>query len=256
MVAKPWFRVHADILQNKRVQECPDHLFKLWMNCNAILAQEGVGKSGLLPPVADCAYSLRKSVEDTVKLFDALCDVGLLTRKKETKDETKCNENETKSETFSSQSGSVNGTLFETFHFRYYVNLWGEKQYKSDSSTDRVREHRERKKALQETFHVTPPDQIRSDTDQIRSEADLSLQKVEGKGVKRERLYSGNYDIMRHLTDGEISEARQEAVGWDIYHLAGVFNKSISDGRMQEPKAPQVAFKAWVKVYTKGKPPT
>jgi len=146
-MALQWFRYHAEVLDNKRVQRLPADLFKVWVNCQCILTQENVGSSGKLPPMDECAFRLRKSVEETVIAFDALVDAGLFLKR-----------NETVSETKSTVSCNKNETLFSEQKTDYFVKGWGNKQYKSDTSTDRVKRFRERSKTVTET----PPD---TDTD-------------------------------------------------------------------------------------------
>lgn len=63
------------------------------------------------------------------------------------------------------------------------------------------------------------------------------------------------YRIQEHLDAIDVSYIKSQCEGWDIYHLAGIFNESVNSGRLQIPRKPAKAFEAWVKSYTKGKPP-
>jgi len=252
-----WFRYHADALDNPRVQKLPGDLFKLWVNCQCILAQEGAAASGKMPSLEDCAYRLRMSIQDVEKSFDNLVEKGLM----KSKIETVCNGNGNESETVC--NGNASQKSLEIFSQKkdYFLRNWEKKQYKSDVSTERVKRYRNAKRNVTETS----PDQIRSDTDQIRSEGgDLFSEKGDKKkpassgkpaGVVRERTYGGRYDVIRHLTDQEMAAIRAEASGWDIQYLIAQYNEQIASGRFQEPTKPHLAFPAWIKAFTKGKTP-
>lgn len=75
-----------------------------------------------------------------------------------------------------------------------------------------------------------------------------------GNGVFKNGI-SGeiNFDIMTHLRDADMAEARKAAPQWDIYFLAGVYNEGREARGM--PRNPARAFVGWCRKYTKGKPP-
>lgn len=245
-MAKIWFRYHADVLNNKRVQKLPAELFKLWVNCQSILAMENAPASGRLPPTEDCAYMLRMSVEETANKFDKLVEAGMFMKR----NETKCNENETESETEEGVFEEKNSDLFETLHVSiYFVKKWGEKQYKSDVSTDRVRKHRDKKRNVPETVNVTPPDQIRSDTDTDQIEGSFHSEKNDKKKSPT------RYSIDMFLKDEDRARARASSQGWDQQALMVKFNEFIIGKVKEYPNHPAKAYIAWVKKYTKGKPP-
>lgn len=242
-----WFRFHADALDNPRLQKLDPDLFRFWVNLQCVLAQEKNSSSGRLPDVTEISFRLRTPVCNTVDKLDLLVDNGLLSYKSVTKCDEMCDE----SVTDGNGNGPQKSLDFSEIKKIYFLRNWEKKQYKSDTSSDRTRRYRERHRNVT----GTPPDQIRSDTDQIRSEGGGSFIKENDKGVSRERCYSGNYDVLRHLTEGELEECRSIAQGWDIYQLAKQFNQAIASGRMMEPRQPQYAFKAWIPAFTKGKQP-
>lgn len=66
----------------------------------------------------------------------------------------------------------------------------------------------------------------------------------------------GPYRIMDHITERGRSDARSAAPGWDLQHLAQIFDKKIADASFMQPRNPDKAFSGWVALYTKGKPPS
>lgn len=63
------------------------------------------------------------------------------------------------------------------------------------------------------------------------------------------------FRVTFHLDENALNRAKANAPGWDIYHLAGIYDNSIMEGARSRPDNPNGAFPAWVKIYTKGKPP-
>ncbi len=123
-----WFRLHNKLLNDPVVQGLSDKQFKVYINllCHASL----VDKNGLIGTINETSFALRETKEIVSSCFMAFQEVGLLVT------------SETDSETF-------------------HIPQWRKKQYKSDTSTDRVRKHRENKKRFK-AVTVTPPD---TDTD-------------------------------------------------------------------------------------------
>jgi len=162
-----------------------------------------------------------------------------------TKSETLCNDNETKNETKCNDSDQENGTFFSEQKIEYFVKGWGKKQYKSDTSTKRVKRFRERSK----TVTGNAPDQIRSDTDteQIRTESDPSDELDSKKGKKA-------FNVEWFLKDCDRMDAKRFAPDWNQTLLIAKFNAFIAD-KGENPKVPNKAYIAWVKKFTKGKAP-
>ncbi len=129
-----WFRLHNKLLNDPVVQGLSDKQFKVYINllCHASL----VDKNGLIGTINETSFALRETKEIVSSCFMAFQEVGLLVT------------SETDSETF-------------------HIPQWRKKQYKSDTSTDRVRKHRENKKRFK-AVTVTPPDtDTDTDTDNI-----------------------------------------------------------------------------------------
>lgn len=61
------------------------------------------------------------------------------------------------------------------------------------------------------------------------------------------------FDVLRHLSDTGLSEARRRAPGWDVYQLAEDFNASVRAGKLDPPRSADKAFPGWCEKITKGK---
>jgi hypothetical protein len=105
---QPWFRFYRSVLDSKKVQALSPVLFKGWINVLCCADDDGI-----LPTVADCAWKMRAEEAKVSQLIDDLISRGLFDR---------------------DADGAVR------------AHDWAEHQFKSDSSTDRVKRHRENKK--------------------------------------------------------------------------------------------------------------
>jgi len=128
-----WFRLHNKLLNDPVVQALsPDH-FKIYINvlCHA----SSINRGGYVGTLHETSFALRETIQAVTSCFNVLQGVGLIVT------------NETDGETFQ-------------------IPQWKKKQYESDSSTDRVKKHREKVKRSK-TVTVTPPD-TEADTEQIQ----------------------------------------------------------------------------------------
>lgn len=115
-----WFRMHDCILDDPQVQRLAPDVFKIWVNALALCSRSG----GKLPSIRDCAFAFRETEASVSSAFHALADADLFV------------------------------TVGETFQ----PKNWTKRQYKSDSSTDRVRAFRKRSRNGGETSPDTEPD--------------------------------------------------------------------------------------------------
>lgn len=106
--AMPWFRFYAETLSDPKVQRLSPELFKCWVNLLCLASQHG----GALPSVEDMAFHLRISSSQAAQQLDDLILAGLL-------------------------DIMPDGTI--------QPHNWHVRQYASDTSTDRVRKHREKR---------------------------------------------------------------------------------------------------------------
>jgi hypothetical protein len=127
-----WFRMYDELLDDPKVQRLPGEDFKAWVNILCLASR----KDGRLPPLEDIGFALRLDPRKATALIGRLVSAGLLDREDD----------------------------------RFSPHGWNARQYKSDVSTGRVKQFRERKKVVprndDETFHATAPD---TETDTERS---------------------------------------------------------------------------------------
>jgi len=119
-----WFRMHDCILDDPQVQRLPENVFKIWVNSLALCSRNG----GKLPSLKDCAFAFRETEASVSSAFHALTEADLFV------------------------------TVDETFQ----PKNWKKRQYKSDTSTDRVREFRKRSRNGGET---SPDTEAETDTE-------------------------------------------------------------------------------------------
>jgi len=103
-----WFRVYTEVLHDPKVQRLPAELFRRWVNCLCLAA---LG-NGQLPPPEDIAFGLRLSPAEAERTLSGLRKAGLL----------------------------------DECEGRLTPHNWEQRQYVSDSSTERVRRYRAAKK--------------------------------------------------------------------------------------------------------------
>lgn len=130
-----WFRFHTEALDDPKVQRLDGDTFKAWVNLLCIAAKN----EGRLPPLEEVAFALRMDENGARTVLERLRNAGLIDLR----------------------NGGANGS-------HYAPHGWGKRQYKSDTSTDRVKRFRKRSKAVTET----PPD---TDT-----ETEVSVAKATG----------------------------------------------------------------------------
>lgn len=102
-----WWRAYDEAADDPKLQRLPAELFRSWFNLVCIASRN----NGVLPPLADIAFGLRKSEKDAKRALDALIEAGLF---------------------------DVSETVIEPHN-------WSGRQYKSDVSTGRVRSFRKRR---------------------------------------------------------------------------------------------------------------
>lgn len=132
-----WLRLYTDALNKRKVQSLPGELFKAWINFLMIARKH----DGYLLPVPDIAFELHVSDEVAETWLLALIHRGLFDR---------------------TPSG-------------VRPHDWDQHQYASDSSTERVRKHRQKTpnkqpETLMKRFS-NGTEQSRADTEQIKAAA-------------------------------------------------------------------------------------
>jgi hypothetical protein len=131
-----WFRFYDDAVNDPKVQRLEPKLFKAWVNLLCLASKN----EGWFPSIDDVAFSLRVSEEEAGQMVDGLISSGLV--------------------------DEIDG--------RCCPHNWHERQYKSDSSAERMKRHRDKKrdeapvKTSDVTSDVTVTVQNRAETEQIQ----------------------------------------------------------------------------------------
>lgn len=161
-----WWRAYNEALNDPKLQLLSGDLFKTWFNLICIAS----GNDGVLPCVADIAFALRLSEEETEKRLSALVDAGLFDRDK---------------------TGMK-------------PHNWNARQFKSDVSTERVKRFREKNRNVSETVSSsvseTPPDT------ETETEKDTLSEKVTNPRVQARDL--GPVVELRHAIQAAYDEVR------------------------------------------------
>lgn len=107
-----WFRFYDTALDDPKVQTLSSDLFKAWVNILCLASRN----KGVLPPIERVAFALRCDETVAERTIERLLNEGLIDRK----------------------NGGPNG-------YHYAPHNWTKRQYKSDTSTERVKRYRQRK---------------------------------------------------------------------------------------------------------------
>ena len=115
-----WFRLYDEVLDDPKVQFLPPEQFKAWVNL-LCLASKNEGK---LPDMQAISFALRLPFHETQTIVENLVSLSLLDRGK-------------------------NGLI---------PHNWSKRQYKSDTSTDRVKRFRNVARNVSKPLHETVTD--------------------------------------------------------------------------------------------------
>jgi hypothetical protein len=132
-----WLRINEDCIDNPKILKLPADLRWQWVALLCVASKN----DGILPPIDDVALCLRvpeaKAAEYITKL--------------------------------------VKAKLIDSVGDDFVPHNWDKRQFKSDSSTDRVKRFRDKKRnvssSVSETVTETAPEQSRADTEQSRADA-------------------------------------------------------------------------------------
>lgn len=123
-----WFRLYSEVVNDPKVQKLPCEDFRAWINILCLCAEN----DGRVPSVQDVSFALRLPENGVVTLLERLSNGGLIDR----------------------ANGGPSG-------WHYAPHAWDKRQYKSDTSTDRVKRFRKRSATVSET-----PPEAETDTEQ------------------------------------------------------------------------------------------
>ncbi len=108
-----WFRFYDEVVDDPKVQTLSPELFKAWVNLLCIASKN----DGIFPAISKIAFHLRCDETVVERTLERLSNEGLIDRR----------------------NGGVNG-------YHYAPHGWDKRQYKSDSSNERVKRYRQRQR--------------------------------------------------------------------------------------------------------------
>ena len=181
----PWFRMYVEVLDDPKAQRLSPQLFKTWINLLCLASRNG----GLLPSADDISFHLRLSVTDAQQQIDDLILAGLV----DIRPDGRCE-----------------------------PHNWSARQFASDSSTERVRKHREAKQGVtrnvagngegnvSSAVTETPPDSDSETESEVQLTPLTPLRHVaeathEG-GLQVERNQEGGRVELAHAADADVLE--------------------------------------------------
>lgn len=131
-----WFRSYADTHRNPKVAKLSDSDFRLWHELLCVAAEN----DGIIPPLDELKHLLKRRLDHLSSALKRL----------------------------------ISGELIDPLEDGYGPRNWGERQYKSDTSTERVHKHRAKR-----NVSVTPPD----------TEADTEKTPIPPEGGRRGKTF-------------------------------------------------------------------
>ena len=168
-----WFRFYDCALDDPKVQKLPAELFKIWVNLLCVASRN----DGLLPPIDDLAFMLRKDASALSLHVSELQVIGLI-------DE--------------SEQGLT-------------PHNWSTRQYQSDNSAERVRKHREAKRHSNVSpvteCNVTSNDDV-SYQNRYRADTETDIISAPARSKKGTRLpedWQPNPDLIETATKAGLS---------------------------------------------------
>lgn len=167
-----WFRFYDDAINDPKILKLSDRQHRIWVGLLCLASKNG----GVLPSFDDIALMLRWKPEKLQPEFEALIVAG----------------------------------LFDHFETGVEPHNWKGRQFKSDVSNDRVKQHRQRKRNVTPTVTVTPPETEYRNREQKDSEANASG--ADAPVDHRQRLFSEGLQKLAAMT-GKGPDACRSYVG-------------------------------------------
>jgi hypothetical protein len=199
----PWFRFYANWIDDLRLARLSDGQYRIWSGLMCLTSEYG----GALPHQDVIAFRLRKSEKTIADALSKLIDAGLIEK-------------------------TAEGLRPQN---------WSELQYKSDSSTERVRALRERKRNVSPAVTETAPERETESDTETEGERDQSALPLDRTNSK-----SSSWPKGFTLTPQHISFAK--ANGFTPEHAQIMFNQfrdhHLSHGNTRNDW--DAAFRYWV----------
>jgi len=213
-----WFRFYREVVHDPKVQLLDPLLFKFWINCLCLACEN----DGYLPSTTAVSFAFHLPESSVSEFTEMLVTSGLIEKKR----------------------GS------------FYVHNWHKRQYKSDTSTERVRAFRKRFGNVTQTVTETVPE---ADTEQTqkqiqnRTEAEGDLRTAYGEfkrvlltpeqHAKLEAKLNGNLETFIDRFDRWVNEApnakasgvrRKDRHAYES--ILAWFDRDVKDGTLKPPK--------------------
>jgi hypothetical protein len=204
-----WWRAYNEAVNDPKLQLLSDALFRAWFNVMCIASANG----GSLPPLKDIAFTLRIQPTKAAQVLAQLHAAGLLDK---------------------TETGFI-------------PHNWNGRQYKSDVSTDRVKQFRKRQRNVSSGVSETPPETEDRNREQKDSEADASGAEAPDH---RKRLFGPGLSTLAKLTGKGPDACRSfvgkclKAAGDDAVTVLGL----IEDAERNQVVDPS----AWIAARLKG----
>jgi hypothetical protein len=176
-MSNQWFRFYTEVLNDEKVQSLNSATFKNWINLLCFCAKFG----GNLPQIDAISFALRIKKTQTKALIKELKEYGLI-------DEIE---------------GVTNG---------YKIHSWDKRQYKSDTSKDRMKRHRDKKCDVT----VTPPDNRIQNTD-INNNTTIGKSPIQNHAVLSDFFKKCNEYILGKFPD-MITRDKSPIIQWEAMH--------------------------------------
>lgn len=197
-----WFRFYDEALNDPKVQLLDGETFKHWVNILCLASRNG----GKLSSVEEIAFALRIDNNACVTVVERLLNGGLIDR----------------------LNGGPNG-------WHYAPHGWQKRQYKSDSSNERVKRYRQRKCNVTET----PPD---TDTDNTLAKASDAPASSDKQFWDNAKAYIGGKSPgaligrwLKEYTKDEVAKAitaaQIERVVDPVPYVTAVLKKRYTNGK-------------------------
>lgn len=159
-----WFRFYDTALDDPKVQTLSPELFKAWVNILCLASRN----KGVLPSMERVAFALRCDETHAERTLERLLNEGLIDRK----------------------NGGPNG-------YHYAPHNWAKRQYKSDTSTDRVKRYRQRKGETAPDTETEEEDKPLLQTRGERADDDGVEDEVTAKPIPAGKSYAFAGQIIR-----------------------------------------------------------
>jgi hypothetical protein len=163
-----WLRINEDCIDNPKILKLPEALRWQWVALLCVASKN----DGVLPPIDDVALCLRVPEAKAAEFITKLVKARLIDKEGDS----------------------------------FVPHNWTKRQFKSDSSTERGKRHRDKHRnvsltvtgnvssTVSETVTVTPPEQSRAETESEQNTADARA--LDEMGLKNEKALSALFTAL------------------------------------------------------------